>query len=391
MSIRPGSRSPLDSAIRVASSERSSARAAVADLKRRIDGDGLAHLLVFFSPLYDAAELADELARAFPGIPLCGCSTAGEITPTGLAEGAVVMLGFPQSEFRVVADVIEDIDEPSFERAFQTSRRLRAALVGDRDRNLMNSAFALMLVDGLSNCEERLVAAVRAAIADIALVGGSAGDDLAFQRTALIHNGRVVHDAAVVLLVETALEFRVFKSQNFTPTRQRLVVTAADVDKRIVYELNAEPAAQEYADAIGMSPDTLNPMSFASHPVVVKVGNEHYCRSIRNVNPDGSLTFFCAIDEGLVLTVAQPEDMVGSTLDTLSALDRDLGGIGLVLGFDCVQRRLDAENHQTRRLMERVYRDHRVVGFHTYGEQYNAMHLNQTLTGVAIGRRRISP
>ena len=27
-----------------------------------------------------------------------------------------------------------------------------------------------------------------------------------------------------------------------------------------------------------------------------------------------------------------------------------------------------------------------VVGFHTYGEQYNAMHLNQTLTGIAFGR-----
>ena len=27
----------------------------------------------------------------------------------------------------------------------------------------------------------------------------------------------------------------------------------------------------------------------------------------------------------------------------------------------------------------------RVVGFSTYGEQFNAMHVNQTFTGVAIG------
>ena len=31
-----------------------------------------------------------------------------------------------------------------------------------------------------------------------------------------------------------------------------------------------------------------------------------------------------------------------------------------------------------------------VIGFSTYGEQYNAMHVNQTLTGVAIGRARRS-
>jgi hypothetical protein len=34
-----------------------------------------------------------------------------------------------------------------------------------------------------------------------------------------------------------------------------------------------------------------------------------------------------------------------------------------------------------------LYRRYNVAGFHTYGEQFNAMHLNQTFTGVAIGHR----
>jgi hypothetical protein len=38
--------------------------------------------------------------------------------------------------------------------------------------------------------------------------------------------------------------------------------------------------------------------------------------------------------------------------------------------------------------MDALYRKHGVVGFHTYGEQFNAMHLNQTLTGIAFGRRQ---
>ena len=29
-----------------------------------------------------------------------------------------------------------------------------------------------------------------------------------------------------------------------------------------------------------------------------------------------------------------------------------------------------------------------VVGFNTYGEQFNGMHINQTMTGVAIGRKQ---
>jgi hypothetical protein len=31
-----------------------------------------------------------------------------------------------------------------------------------------------------------------------------------------------------------------------------------------------------------------------------------------------------------------------------------------------------------------------VIGFNTYGEQYASMHLNQTFSGVAFGRRKSS-
>ena len=177
-------------------------------------------------------------------------------------------------------------------------------------------------------------------------------------------------------------------TQNFEPTPIKLVVTAADVENRIVHELNAEPAAREYAAAIGLQPNDLGPFSFASYPLVVKVGGDYYCRSIRNMNPDGSLSFFCAIDEGLVFTVARANDMVRSTQETLEGLDAQLGGTDFVLGFDCILRRLDSESRQVRHKVEELYQRFGVTGFHTYGEQFNGMHLNQTLTGIAFGKRR---
>ena len=127
-------------------------------------------------------------------------------------------------------------------------------------------------------------------------------------------------------------------------------------------------------------------MSLASHPVVVRVGGEYYCRSIQKVNADGSLSFFCAIDDGIVLSIAQPKGMVESTRNALAGdVDERLGGIDVVLGFDCVLRRLDARNRQVFRDMSELYRDNNVIGFGTYGEQYRSMHLNQTLTGIAFG------
>jgi hypothetical protein len=110
-------------------------------------------------------------------------------------------------------------------------------------------------------------------------------------------------------------------------------------------------------------------------------------RSIQKVNPDGSLTFFCAIDEGLVLTVARGVDMI----ESLDAAFRDvrarIGVPQLVLGCDCILRRLELEQRSIKESAGKIMADNNVVGFATYGEQFNAMHVNQTFTGVAIGTR----
>ena len=378
------------SGILIATSDATDTARAIADLREVIGTLPVQHLVVFFSVRHDPHALSQGLAEAFPGVPVSGCSTAGEITPIGMIDGSVLALAFPREGFRVHADVIEDIDHFGIERAGPIVRRLKSQLRADPlgDGRACDRAFALMLVDGLSNREEMLVAAVHWAMDDLQLIGGSAGDGLGFERTLLLHNGQVMARAAVLIMIETAVPFRVFKTQNFEPTPIKLVVTAADPENRVVSELNAEPAAREYAAAIGLLPDDLGPFSFASYPLVVKVGGDYYCRSIRNMNPDGSLSFFCAIDEGLVFTVARPQDMLRSTEARLAELDRELGGIDLVIGFDCMLRRLDAENRQIRRQMDDLYRSHRIVGFHTYGEQYNAMHQNQTLTGIAFGRAR---
>jgi len=380
---------PDANGIRIASTQLRDIGCAVAELKSRLEPGSYQHILVFFAIHFDAVRLSEELACAFPQVGISGCTTSGEIVPDGMIDGGILLIAFPSAGFRIHAEIIGDLESIGVERAGDIVRRLKSQLRNDKVPR--TNTFAIMLVDGLSNSEETLVAAVHWAIDDIPLIGGSAGDDLAFESTSLIFNGKAWKQAALLMMIETEYPFLIFKTQNFDPTTIKLVVTAADTTNRIVHELNAEPAAREYAAAIGLLPNDLGPFSFASYPLVVKVGGDYYCRSIRNVNPDGSLTFFCAIDEGLVFTVARPHDMVESAERTLREVEDKLGGIDLVLGFDCILRRLDAENRQIRHLVDALYRKYNIVGFHTYGEQFNAMHLNQTLTGIAFGRKASQP
>ena len=373
--------------IRVAASALSSTAAATQEAASALGGGDYQHIVAFFGIDHDAAVLARLLADTFPGVSTSGCSTAGEIGPDGMMQGGLLLIAFPRHGFKVHSELITDIDQFGVERATDAARRLKAQICAPDTRLDRKNVFALLLVDGLSNAEENIVAAIHWEIDDVELVGGSAGDGICFDRTVMIHDGRVAHRAAILMMIESDYPFRVFKTQNFEPTGIKLVVTAADTENRIVHELNAEPAAREYAAAIGLRPDELGPFSFASYPLVVKVGGDYYCRSIRNMNPDGSLSFFCAIDEGLVFTVARPRDILNATETTLHDVDAALGGIELVVGFDCILRRLDAESRQIRHQMDELYKKYSVAGFHTYGEQYNAMHLNQTLTGIAFGRR----
>jgi len=370
--------------IQIAWTEEASAELAVSSIAAALDCSKIAQLLVFFSPIFPFDILAQAFTAEFPDIPVAGCSTAGQISPDGFSDAGLVAVAFPKKGFRVVSKVLSDIHHLTVERGAEIVRELRAQL--DKSPQSPNlNRFALSFIDGLSNCEEMIVSALGWALNDIPLVGGSAGDNMLLTRTAILHNGETHQDAALLMLVETGYAVRTFKHDNFEPTDKKLVVTASNSELRTVLELNAECAAYEYASAVGAPNDGLTPMSFAAHPVVVRIGGDYYCRSIQKVNSDGSLSFFCAIDDGVVLTVARARDLVSSAEKELLRLDRDVGGLDLVLGFECVLRRLDSETHQTKHRICELYRRHNLVGFHTYGEQFNSMHLNQTLTGVAIG------
>ncbi|MCO5065787.1 MAG: FIST C-terminal domain-containing protein [Rhizobiaceae bacterium] len=344
--------------------------------------------LFFYSrSLFDSGRLAQAIKRRLPGLPHAGCTTAGEITPEGLHEGQAVALLFPAAGFAAAGTLLKNIstsDIKSVSSQVDALRRTFTSSYGHPQSNI----FAICLIDGLSFSEESVTSAIHWELEDIPLVGGSAGDELKFENTSLIWNGGVHTDSAVVILFATDIPFRTFKTDNFVATDSKLVVTASDPGRRVVHEFNAAAAADEYASAVGLLPKDLTPLSFASHPTVVRVGGEYFCRSIQKSNADGSLSFFCAIDDGIVLSIARAVDLVESTDAALKDVESRLGGTDVILGFDCVLRRLDAVNRQAVRGLSEVYRRNHVLGFGTYGEQYQSMHLNQTFTGIAFGHRR---
>lgn len=69
----------------------------------------------------------------------------------------------------------------------------------------------------------------------------------------------------------------------------------------------------------------------------------------------------------------------------MAQLCEELGPPQLVLACDCILRNLEITQKDSKTAVEAVFKRHRAVGFSTYGEQYGGVHMNQTLTGIAIG------
>ena len=349
---------------------------AAAALARALGPGPFAVVILFASPLADIHRLAAE--ADFGGAPVIGCTTAGEISAEGYAEGEIVAVGLLAAHFAADPILIPDLRALSAADLIGGLIRARQGLA--RARPDWEHEFAFLMVDGLSIREDELASALASGLGPVPLFGGSAGDGTRFKETFILHRGQVLRNAAVVTMFRSDCRVRVFNLDHLTPTGQRMVVTEADPARRIVRRINAEPAAREYARLLGKDPAQLTTFTFAAHPVVVRIGGKHHVRAIQQVAENGDLVFFSAIDEGLVLSLAEPSDMVAHLEGELSAL----GQPEAILACDCILRRMEAQEKQKSGAVSALLRRFGVVGFSTYGEQLNAMHVNQTMTGVAI-------
>lgn len=365
--------------------------AAVAELAEQLDsGLGgriyLGGVLFFCSADYALDLLGPALAATFGEVSVSGCTTAGEITPQGYARGSIVAIGFARTDFALAQVLIEDLSGFDLPRAQALTDDLLARCRAQAVAPVTGHSFALTLLDGLSSSEEQVLATLDAALGRIPGFGGSAGDDNRLAHTYVYADGRFHDQAAVVVLINTHLPFEVISTHHLTPLADKLVVTAVDRDTRRVLELNAEPAAEEYARLAGVTPDTLEEAVFARCPLAVRIGEAHYVRSIQRVNADASLTFYCAVETGIVLTAMQATPILTQLAAYFSEVEVRLGAPLLTIGCDCFLRRMEIEALGLEADASRLLQRHRVIGFNTYGEQHHGMHINQTFTGVVIGQ-----
>ena len=345
--------------------------------------DEIELLLFHTSTLFDLDTVAKEISARFPHVNIVGCTSAGEFNKNGYGTEKLLAVAFLKNEFSIATALVPNLGEVNFDEAHDIASGLRRALQGRERRYDTEQHFVISVLDGLTRHEEHFLETFATAFGNIPHLGGSAGDDLKLEATYVFYNGEFHRDAAVLLLVGTGKPFTVFSIDHINSPVSKLVVTHADPESRTVYEINGEPAAQYYASLLGMKAEDLTPDVFSMFPLAVMVGGKYFIRSIQKVDlASNAITFYCAVDIGIILTFVQLGDCIEALESKLDELRAQLGEPEFVYACDCFLRRLEIQQGKNDLEIRRLQQRYNVAGFNAYGEHIHSVHLNQTFTGV---------
>ena len=105
-------------------------------------------------------------------------------------------------------------------------------------------------------------------------------------------------------------------------------------------------------------------------------------RGIQRFNEDGSITFYCGIEEGMVLEIADHKEMVRALAQELEGSET----ADFMIAFNCIQRAMESDRTDSHVDICEVMSKHSryMIGFDTYGEQLDGLHINQTLVALAL-------
>lgn len=331
-------------------------------------------ILVFGAVAYfDTSQLADSLTAAFPEAVLLGCSTAGEISSTGVEEGGCILTGvqLDNTPLQLAATRLQGMDD-SFAAGQRLGQQLaqpdlRAVLIFGPGVSINGSA----LVNGLTQVIG----------SGVAITGGLAGDGGAFQKTYTLGPDGVTDDG-VVAVGFTGSQIQVAHGsyggwQAFGPARK---VTRCVGN--VLYELDGEPALAVYKRYLGEHAQGL-PASGLLFPFAM-LGEDHNAvgliRTILGIDEAaGSLTLAGEIqDQGYLKLmhastdrlVSGAEAAAAATVDMLAEKDLQPDA-GLAILVSCVGRKLvmgSRVDEEVEAVGDVLGSRTTLAGFYSYGE-----------------------
>ncbi|QQR75263.1 MAG: FIST C-terminal domain-containing protein [Holophagales bacterium] len=327
-------------------------------------------LLVFGSgaALDDSAALG-EIAARHPAALVVGCSTAGEISGTQVADGTLVATAVELASSTVHAAYR---DLPSAEASGAVGEALGRDLAAIPDL-----AYVLVLSEGIQVNGSALVAGLgRSLPPNVVVTGGLAGDGPRFARTRVIDRGAFrEHGVVAVGIAGRRLRVGCGSLGGWDPFGPERLITRASANE--LYELDGHSALELYKRYLGADAAGL-PATGLYFPLAVRAHRDETAvvRTILQVDEaEQSILFAGEMPEGGLARFmkANFERLIDGATDAAHICHTALGEApaSLALLVSCVGRRmvLDQRVEEELEAVRAVLGPTPVLtGFYSYGE-----------------------
>jgi hypothetical protein len=352
---------------------REAARAALAPL----EGRSPTAVLAFGTAGHDQGALLRGITELTGTAPLVGCSAEGVITHHGSEEASHAVAVAAIQGDGVVARAF-------FVPGFSTDATIAGhALARQIAHSGVRGSLLVLFPDGIAgNCTE-LVRAIEASMPyPVAIVGGTAGDLLTFQRTFQYHGAEVASGGVSALLLAGEIHAEIEVTHGCDLIGGERVVTRADGG--FVREIDGLPAWSFFKEYLAEDADTLETLHLSHLLLAERIedstpefGDFTVRVPVQLDAARGSLYFAAGIASGTRVQLARrnPEKVCDRAAAAARRLldRRPTERPFLVLDLDCAGRgALLFGGETTQRLFEPVQqvvgKDVPWIGLHTYGE-----------------------
>lgn len=339
-------------------------------------------------------ELAAELKSCLPdGTRLVYATSGAPIGSRGSVPDQVVLAGL-SGDLEVGLGFVRNLsDDPAAAGTSAVEAAARELGVAANDLDTRRTV-GIVIDDGARLKKEELLLGILDANPGLNLVGGGAGDGRLpgeTSTTVLGIDGEVAADSAVVALVRTGARWATLRHHAYRPTGETLKVTKVDDSYTQVLEIEDKPAAEAYAEKLGVGVEDLEfgkPHGFSDRPTAMRVGREYFMRAPWSPMPDGSIFFSNRILENTELELMKQVDM-SDALERFMG-DEVPGKVGVPTGmliFNCYGRYMMSQAMRIGDRIDAAYaKAGQVAGLNAVFEVFNGFQINSTLTALAFGR-----
>ena len=350
--------------------------------------------IIFCSPAHDLAAISRRVKQTLGDGDVIGCSTSGELVRDHALSGGLLIWALGGDGFAVTTGFGQgDAQKGLRDAAFEA-----AQCIEQLERKQHTILF--LLADGLCGDQMEVVrGAYDACGAQVPLMGGCAGDDMALQSTRQIHEGDLLTNAVVAAAITSDSPMAIGIAHGWEPLSEPMLVTGSS--GTTLASLDDRPALDVYLDAYEAPEEVRrDPKAFFTfahtRPIGIARRNRTEIRYVYGADYEKrTLTIFAEVPQGAMayLMKGSCHSVLEATADVCALAEQSLHGMparGFML-LECVARKSLLEQagllDQSLRLPT-VKPGVSVGGFYTYGEiarteGSGGLH-NQTVVALAL-------